>query len=237
MKKLISIIMMCFILFGCNANKSTSGIQLNIEYENDVKMIKNKYVYTLNHDVVDFMNGLSLTKSDAAKTGNPIATLEFDRTLTIYDNQMIGYDGNYYSIDDEEITDYYWTMIHSDLIYLKDIIKEPLERVEVYSNDGIEYVVTIKEPYLTEFVNDVSNLVVLEHGAPTRAAGGYGYRFQFKDVVIEEMNGVNIVVDNEVITNKQSDIINGSLVELMKDFDESMLTTKQETDRYVIEKK
>lgn len=225
MKKIIAILLLlCLVSCGVNVDENHS---LQLVYNDDVVMTKDGYKYTFfahsennsSSELISFLNSIKLSKTNVSY-GNEIVRLDLEKDLIFYDNGLLQYGEEKYSIQNDIYDDYFWIIMNSAVLSIKDIINfsvHDLCRIEIESIQGIAYTVELKDQTKKDFLNRLGELGVLLEGAPERGSGGYIYRLVFEDIIIESGNGVYIYNNGKLITNKQSEWLNGSLEALLED--------------------
>ena len=213
LKKTIILLLTLFVV-GCSSNTSNTT-SLNIQYDDDVVMIKEGYEHVIGNDVIEFLNTLTLLETDET-VGMEVSKLVLDKEIVVYSDLVLKYDNVLYKIQNDVSEEYYWMVFNSNILSVNEITDTyKFDKVVIEGLGDYELEVLLKDNAKQLFVDSLSKLVILEYGIVERGAGGYTYKILFEGASIEEGNGVYLYKGNELVTNKQSVFLNGSIQNLL----------------------
>lgn len=217
MIKKILVFSLSIMMVGC-ASFEMQTVSLSLECPDEVVMIKDGYEYIFyeykenynSEEIISYLNNIILLETKDS-VDNELVRFRLDNDVIIYDNLMLEYSEKVYSIQNDITKDYFWDMINSKIISVNDVITSKYEfsRIEIHSTQGLEYTIELKEQAKRKFIDSFKTTGVLVYGSPERSVGDCFERLVFDDAYIDSGNGVYVYVNNELITNKQSDWMNG----------------------------
>lgn len=236
-RKVIVVFLLLILMFGCE-NNELKPISLNVQYDNDVVMIKDGYEYTIGSDVIEFLNTLTLLETDET-SGMQACQLLLDKEMLVYTNLVLEYDNEFYKIQNNVSEEYYWMVFNSEIISINEITdKYKFDKIIINGVGDYELEVHLKDNAKQWFLDNLSKLTILEYGIVERGAGIGVYNILFDGALIEEGNGVYVYIGDELVTNKQSDILNGSIQSLINELLPEEIETLQtfENDNVIVKK-
>ncbi len=173
---------------------------------------------------VNFLNELNLEEASLEKQ-NELTVLSFDEHKVIfYEEDFVQIDDVVYRISNAEKLreskhGYKFEQINAEIISLSEYVTSSSFRaigIFPMGTEGLE--IEFKDDSLKkEFVQSLSDLVVVDPGFPVYGAGGYSYVIRLNNGSIEENNGLHLYINSEKLTTKQASCFNGTIEGLIVD--------------------
>ena len=173
---------------------------------------------------MSFLNGMTLEEA-VLDEENMLTVLSFD------EHEVFFYEEDYVQIDDvvyhisnaDELREskhgYKFEQISAEVISLSEYVtSSSFKAIGIFpmGTEGLE--IEFKDSNLKkEFVQLLTELVVVDPGFPVYGAGGYSYVIRLNNGSIEENNGLHVYINSEKLTTKQASCFNGTIEGLIVD--------------------